>query len=363
MTQPQATTRATPADVALLRLAAQRLVGPRCATAGEAVRWMGALQAQDERSARTAVALRTAGGTSAAVVAAMDAGEVVRSWPMRGTLHLVPAEDLGWMLALTTDRLVTGAASRRAALGLEPQHLERAQQVAVEAMSGGRRLLRAELVALWEDAGLLGAPQRGYHLLWHLAQTGVVVFGPTRDGEAELVLLAEWVARPRALEREESLGEWALRYFRSHGPATAKDLAWWTGLRAADVRAGVALAAPHLEQVDVDGAVHLVDPAARERLAAARAEAEGVHLLPAFDEHLLGYGDRSAVLARAHSPLVVPGGNGVFRATVVDAGQVVGTWKRGRGRAGAPGEVEAAPFTAFSPAVEAALPALAARLP
>ena len=353
----------TTRDVALLRLVAQRLAGPGCASAASAVRWMGALQAQDERSARTAVALRTRGGTSAAVAAAMDAGEVVRSWPMRGTLHLVPAEDLGWMLALTSERLLAGAASRRAALGLEPEHLERAHRVAVEALSGGRRLLRAELVALWEDAGLLGVPQRSYHLLWHLAQSGVVVFGPTRDGEAELVLLREWVPRPRALEREESLGEWALRYFRSHGPATAKDFAWWTGLRAADVRAGVALASASLEQVEVDGAAHLVDPGAPERLAAARAEAEGVHLLPAFDEHLLGYGDRSAVLARENLPLVVPGGNGVFRATVVEAGRVVGTWKRGRGRAGAPGEVEAVPFTAFSPAVEEALPRLAAALP
>ena len=350
-------------DVALLRLAAQRLVGSPCASAADAVRWMGALQAQDERSARTAVALRTREGTTAAVAAAMDAGEVVRSWPMRGTLHLVPAEDLGWILALTSERLLAGAASRRAALGLGPEHLERAHHLAVDALSGGRRLRREQLLARWDEAGLLGVKQRGYHLLWHLAQSGVVVFGPTRDGEAELVLLREWVARPRALEREESLGEWALRYFRSHGPATAKDFAWWTGLRAADVRAGVALASPSLEQVEVDGTAHLMDPGTPERLAAARGEAEGVHLLPAFDEHLLGYGDRSAVLPREHADRVVPGGNGMFRATVVDGGQVVGTWQRSRSRARTAPPVEATAFTAFSPAVEEALPRLAAALP
>ena len=87
-------------ELSLLRMAAQRLVGPRAATPLDAVRWLTAVQGQDLPGALTSVALRTAGGTRAAVTAALDAGEVVGSWPMRGTLHLVAADDLPWMLEL-----------------------------------------------------------------------------------------------------------------------------------------------------------------------------------------------------------------------------------------------------------------------
>ncbi|MGH3930920.1 MAG: DNA glycosylase AlkZ-like family protein, partial [Pseudonocardiaceae bacterium] len=156
----------TPHDIALLRLAAQRIAGPGFATATDAVRWLTAAQAQDYPGAVTSIALRTESRTRQSVEVALNAGEVVRSWPMRGTLHFVLAEDLPWMLGLTTGRLLAGAASRRAALGLDMH-----------------------------------------------------IIDP---------------------EREEALGEWVLRYFHSHGPATVKDFAWWTKLVAADVKTGLA---------------------------------------------------------------------------------------------------------------------------
>ena len=352
---------ATTKDSARLRLAAQRLVGEPAATAADAVRWLTCAQGQDLPGVVASVALRTAGGSRALVHEAMGAGQVVRSWPMRGTLHLVPAEDLGWMLELTTERLLAGASSRRERLGLTPAIVDAARDAAVGVLEGGRRLSRADLMAVWEEAGLLGVPQRGYHLLWYLAQTGTLCFGPWRDGEQDVVLLAEWVPRPRRLEREEALGEWALRYFSSHGPATVKDFAWWTKLVMADVRAGLALARPHLASVTVDGVEHLLDPGTPERLAAAEDEAHGVLLLPGFDEYLLGYQDRSAALPAEHGQRIVPGGNGVFRSTVVVDGQVVGTWRRVG--SGSRRRVEATGFEPWSDAVAAAVEVRAAALP
>jgi hypothetical protein len=76
----------TPHEVALLRLVAQRIAGPRPKTPAEVVRRLGAVQGQDLPGALLSVALRTAGGARADVEAALDAGEIVRSWPMRGTL-------------------------------------------------------------------------------------------------------------------------------------------------------------------------------------------------------------------------------------------------------------------------------------
>jgi Winged helix DNA-binding domain len=348
-------------DIGLLRLAAQRIATPGLDTPAAAVRWMTAMQAQDHGGALTSVALRTAGCTREAVEAAFNAGEIVKSWPMRGTLHLTAAEDLPWLLELTAPRVLAGSAGRRAELGLDLSTLELAGQVAVDALTGGQRLSRAELLDVWDKAGAATTGQRGYHMILFLAQTGLICFGPIVDGEPHLVLVEEWIRRPRILGRDEALGELALRYFASHGPATVKDLTRWANLTAADARTGLALALPRLEGIEVDGVRYFMDPQTPDLLDACLRRARGVFLLPGFDEYLLGYGDRTAVLPAEFANLIVPGGNGMFKPTVVSAGQVIGTWKH-TGR-GAKRTIEATPFTSFTAAVDKAITQAYARLP
>ncbi len=317
-------------DIGLLRLIAQRVAGPGSTTAADAVRWMTATQAQDYTSAVLAVALRTKSRRRSDVHAALDDGSVVRSWPMRGTLHFVAAEDLPWMLALTADRSLATSERYLAQLGLELSAIERAREVAIENLSGGRSASRADLLALWEKAGH-NVKEHGYRLIWQLAQTRTLCLGPTSTGptnEQHFVLFDEWITTPRQLDHDEALGEWALRYFRSHGPATVKDFTWWTQLKAADVKIAVAIAAPQLERIAVDDVTYYVDPQTLASLTALRRKARDVFLLPAFDEFLLGYQTRSAVLPAEFAERIVPGGNGVFLPTVISDGEVVGTWKR-----------------------------------
>jgi hypothetical protein len=347
-------------EVGLLRLVAQRVAGPREPDAAAAVRRLTAVQGQVLPGALTSVALRTATGCRADVVAAVDGGAVVRSWPMRGTLHLLAAEDLGWLLDLLAPRMLAGAAGRRRQLGLTEADTERARDVAVAVLAGGRRASRGELLAALADGGVDTGGQRGYHLLCHLSQTGTTVLGPTDGrGDQQFVLLAEWVPAPRRPTREEALAELALRYLASHGPATVADLARWAGIGVRDARAGVAAAGDRLAELDVDGVRYLLDPAVPDLLAAHRAEASGVHLLPGFDEFVLGYASRDPVLSGADFPRIVPGGNGVFRNTVVAGGRVVGTWSRPpRG-----GDVLVEPFGDLPDAVAAGAREAAARLP
>lgn len=332
-----------------LRLIAQRIATPAAATPAESVRWMLALQAQDLQGVKWSVGLRQRSGTQDAVEAACDAGEIVRSWPMRGTLHLVAAEDLKWMLELTAPRLVASAGERRAYLGIADRDVERARDLSVAALNGGRVMSREALLACLDDGGVSTGGQRGYHLLWYLAQTGTLVLGPADGRQQTFALLDEWVPRPRRLERDEALGELAGRYFASHGPATAKDLARWSGLTMAQVRVGIGVAGPALTTLELDGIPYLVAP---ETLAAA-APAARVHLLPGFDEYVLGYGDRAAVLAPEHSQAIVPGGNGVFRPTIVVDGAIAGTWRRTvKAREVV---VDAAPFAPLSRPIKAGL--------
>jgi hypothetical protein len=345
-----------------LRLVAQRIAGPGFAHAADAVHWMTSMQAQDYAGAVLSVALRTTSRDRKAVYAALDSGAVVRSWTMRGTLHFVAAEDLSWMTGLTSERLVARAAQLRANLKIDVPTIERARELAIANLSGNRRLTRPELLAAWENAGLADVKQQAYLLIWHLAQTGTLCLGPRSEkGEQYFVLADEWIAKPRRLEHDEALGGWALRYFRSHGPATVKDFASWTKLTAKDVKIGLAIATPSLERREVDGVEYYLDPQTADSFDAHRRAARGVFLLPGFDEYLLGYQDRSPVLAPEFAQRIVPGGNGVFLPTVIDSGSVVGTWKRiGNG---ANSSIAANPFTVFTQTVTDAVPRLFHALP
>ena len=348
-------------EVALLRLAAQELVGPGAASPADAVRRLGAVQGQDFPGAITSVALRTAARRRKDVEVALDDGEIVRTWPMRGTLHLLAADDLRWMLELLASRALTALTARWAQLGLSETDAERARELVATALAGGR-MRRADLLTAIDDGGVSIAGQRGYHLLGYLARTGTLCLGPTDGaGEQLFVLIDDWVPATPARARDEALGELALRFFRGHGPATEHDLARWAGLPLRDVRAGTALARPRLATLDVDGVEHLMDPETPDRLTACRDEAEGVVLLPGFDEFVLGYRDRTTILAPEFADRIVPGNNGMFRPTVVLGGQVVGTWQwTGRG---AKRTVTATPFTSFSRAVTERILERAADLP
>jgi hypothetical protein len=348
-------------DLALLRLVAQRICAPDFDAAHDVVRWLTATQGQDLAGAITAIAIRATKADRAGVEADFDAGRIVRSWPMRGTLHVVAAEDLGWLLSLTSPRTLTSVAARQEQLGLDAGTLGKVESLVVAALRGGNQLSRAGVLAVLDAGGVESTAGRGYHMQFHLAQLGIVCFGPMSGSEQQVVLVDEWIPKPRVLDRDEALAELAIRYFRSHGPATVKDFSRWTNLIAADVKIGVAAARDQLERIEVDGAEYLMDPSTPDRRQSCGADVAGVFLLPGFDEFVLGYGDRSAILDPGFADRIVPGANGVFRPTVVSDGRIVGTWTHA-GR-GAKRTLAVTPFTAFTKKVESATAKAYQRLP
>lgn len=174
-----------------LRLTAQRIAVSDFATPADVVRWMLAMQAQDFAGAKWSVGLRLPGSTDGDIERALAEGSIVRSWPMRGTLHLVTAQDLRWMLAVTSPRLLASATKRHQDLQLTQVAFERAREAAVAALTGGVALTRDDLHGIFAQAGISPQGQRGYHLLWYLAQTGTLCFGPTRGKQQTFVLLSE----------------------------------------------------------------------------------------------------------------------------------------------------------------------------
>jgi len=329
-------------EIALLRLVAQGAAGARCASPERAVERLVCLQAQDYWSGVASVALRCGTGI-AAVEAALNAGTVVRGWPLRGTLHLVGASDLGWLRELLAGRELAAAAGREARLGIDALVLARAKRIAVETLSSRGPSTRAELTAAWQADGIDTGGQRGYHLIWHLSLAGTVLFGPVSNGQQLLARAEQPTRAPAGLTRAEALTTLARRYFDGHGPATPADLARWANLTAADTRLAVAAARPHLAAMTVDDTEYLLGPGTRDELAGCRAEAEDVIALPGFDEMIFGYRDRSATLPDDRAARVFPHRNGIPACTVIVDGQVAATWRRPAKR---PGEtVEVTPLT------------------
>jgi hypothetical protein len=333
-------TRATASRIAHLRLVAQSLVHSTLSHPCDAARNMLAMQAQDFAAVQMAVGARLPESTAHDVRAAFEAGEIVRSWPLRGTLHLTTAEDLPWLLALTRHRLVASAATRHAGLGLDDSTFEHAREVVHGKLTGGHTATRKALLDAFEEAGIDTSGQRGYHILWYLGVAGTLCLGPLEKSGQAFALLDEWIREPRCLERDEALGELARRYFVGHGPATERDLAWWAKLPLKDVRTGVAVARSDLTTLESEDTTFYLAPDLEDHLGAlGRSAPSGALLLPAFDEYLLGYTNRDAVLAAEHSSRVAPGGNGVFQPLFVINGRVEGTWRRTN-----PGTVTVFPF-------------------
>ena len=315
----------TNTNVARQRLFNQRIEGEKFQKPEEAVRWLGAVQAQDYMQALWAIGLRLRSATIADVERAIADGKIVRTWPMRGTIHFVPPEDARWMLELSASRMLARDGRRLEQLKLDREIMERCKELFHNALKGGGRLPRPDMMRLLEDAGVSTGKQRGYHILWYLAQSGLICIGPMRDKQQTFVLLDEWAPDSRELSREESLAELIRRYFSSHGPATAYDFARWAGLTVTETRSGLEAAKPELISEKIAGEEHWTSNAAPGR---TESNNSSVHLLPGFDEYVIGYKDRGAILAAEHAHKIVPGNNGVFLPTIVVNGQVVGTWKR-----------------------------------
>ena len=321
-------------EIAQTRLDSQHINHPHSDSATDIIAYMGAVQAQDYPGALWSIGLRSHTLTRSDIEQAIEKREIVRTWPMRGTIHFLAADDARWITQLTAPQILRSAASREKALNLDEAAMKTARRVIEKALRDGPRT-RSGLMQQLERAGESTDQQRGYHILWRLALEGILCFGPHQGKQPTFALLDQWLPKTRDLSGDEALGEIATRYFASHGPATLKDFAGWTSLPIGEARRGIEVAGTHLAKTIVSNNNYWHSPNIRiDNQASA-------FLLPGFDEFMLGYKDRSPALIAEHAHKIVPGGNGMFKPTIVIDGQVVGTWKKIERRTGAQLELDA----------------------
>lgn len=339
------------AVIARQRLLRQGIADARFATPGDVVSSLLAVQAQDYSGSLWAVGLRMRDGSEADVERAIAERKLIRTWPMRGTLHLVAADDVRWLLELLAPRVIARDTARiERDYGLDAVMLERCRRVVSHALRDGKPMRRDRLYAALDAAGIASSQLRGVHITGRLAMEGLICNGPRDGRQPTFVLLDAWAPHAPRKPRDASLAELALRYFASRGPATAQDLAWWSGLTVKDALAAIALAGSGLVQETIDGKAHWHTSSTMRK--GGSEPVASVHLLPPFDEYLVGYRDRSAALDIEHNRTVIAI-NGLFSASIVIDGRIAGLWRRNVGKTA----VELA-LQPFRPLPKSRLPAL-----
>jgi Winged helix DNA-binding domain len=308
-------------NIAHLRLNNQRIIGSSFSHPSDVVAHMGAMQAQDCVMTKWALGVRIPQMTERVVEDAINAGSIVRTHILRPTWHLVAAKDIRWMLALTAphvSRLVTYTYRQ---LELTESILNQAISVMAKLLEGHNYLTRAELMAELGKEGIPTNDLRSAHLMFHAELNGIVCNGPMKGKQITYALMDERVPLSPALARDEALGQLAKRFFVSHGPATLADFAWWSGLKITDARAGLEMVKSHFVTEKFNEEVYWMPN------ALPTTTQDTIHLLPAFDEFMVSYKDRTASLSAAHQANAISS-NGIFKPIVVVNGQVKGVWKR-----------------------------------
>jgi hypothetical protein len=294
------------------------------------------LQAQDVGASRLGVRARTSGVDEAGVVRACAVERsAVRTWLMRATVHLVAAEDVRWLAGLFGPMIERRFRTVRwPQLGIDERLIEAAIPHARQLLAG-RELTRHQIAEELAQRGIRLAEdgQAATHLLLALSCRGVTCRGGDRGRDSTFALLDDWVAVAPA--PADPMAELARRYFGAFGPATAADFTSWSGLPAG---AAIKSIRDELTEVGFDGrrgwTLGVVEPV------------KGLRLLPMFDNYLLGYRDRTAMLDPALHGQVYVGG--VIKATVVCDGRVIGRWRLDRSAGAArPAMVRIEPFEPF----------------
>ncbi|WP_294628060.1 winged helix DNA-binding domain-containing protein [uncultured Bacteroides sp.] len=310
-----------------IRLQNQQLLNPLFRTPKELVSWMGAVQAQNYTMVKWAVGMRLKSATVQTVEKALKDGEILRTHVMRPTWHLVAAEDIRWMLKLSAQRIKAANDSFAKGYDLEiiDELFSKSNRLLEKILCGNKSLTKQEITEHFCRAGIVAEAdnQRMTRLMARAEQEGIVCSGEDKGGKFTYALLEERVPSVPELTKDESLARLARSYFRSHAPAVLQDFVWWSGLPVSEARQAIYLINSELTVEQWHGQIWYIHEACRT----CGKVSDSLHLLPSYDEYLLGYKDRTDVLPKEHYSKAFTN-NGLFYPVILHKGQVVGNWDK-----------------------------------
>ncbi len=310
-------------DVSVHRLINQNILATKTKTVRDVVFDMGAIQAQDYKMAKWAIGVRSPGSTELDVDHAIDNVEIIRTHVLRPTWHFVSPEDLIWMRELTANKAKSLINSRDKALGLTKAIIDKSKNIIEQALSNGEHLTGEELACKLEKNRIDTGSYRAWHLFYKAELDGIICSGKNKNGKPTFALLDERVPISNKIIREEALFLLAKKYFTSHGPATIDDFSWWSGLSIKECRKAVEMNKNAFISEKIGTQTYFFSSS----FSYTKTNNKKVFLLPAFDEFIIAYKNRSAsLLPEQHKKTI--SNNGIFRPMIVVNGQITGIWKR-----------------------------------
>ena len=309
--------------ITTIRTLSQQLTKPMFTTPRELVSWMGAIQAQDYNMSKWAVGVRLASATIIDVENALAKGEILRTHVMRPTWHLVTAEDIRWMLELCREKIKALCAPRDRQLGIDEKLFYSANNLIAKMLEGNNHLTRQEIAAELTKAGITVDTARMIHFMYRAEAEGIVCSGIDKEKKQTYALIDEWVKPTKKLQKDESLALLASKYFKSHSPASVQDFAWWSGLSMSDSKLAINLINFDLDKERFGDTILNIHKSCKTTTKLS----DYACLLPAFDEYLISYKDRDAVIDAKHQSKAFTK-NGIFRPIVMYNGKIIGTWSK-----------------------------------
>ncbi|HTJ12101.1 MAG TPA: winged helix DNA-binding domain-containing protein [Dinghuibacter sp.] len=314
----------TSRQIAGIRLHSQQIAGTGVSDPAALVRRMGCLQAQDFAGAKWALATRLPGIGETDIDRAFQEGAILRTHVLRPTWHFVSPHDIRWMLRLSAPKIRALSQGLHRKLGIDAVALRRSKTALGNALAGGKRLTRAQLLAPLRKARVNTDDIRMGFYLMDAEVEGLICSGGREGKQFTYSLLDDRAPFSDPVDARSAVVELATRYFHSRGPATVYDFAWWSGLTISRAQGGLEAIRHTLTHTVVRGQAYWFP---RDCMAFSRPS---VRLLPAYDEYTVAYRDRADVLAPEAGETT---GNGIFRPILVVNGQVTGVWKRTETRA------------------------------
>ncbi|UFH56736.1 winged helix DNA-binding domain-containing protein [Spirosoma sp. KNUC1025] len=310
------------AELAKKRLMNQQFVAGQFLSATELVGWLGAVQAQEYAQTKWGLGLRLPHLSDKDIEQEFLAGNILRTHLLRPTWHFVTAQDIRWLLKLTAPRVHQANAFMYRKLELDKSIFRRSNDIIGKTLEGQKFLTRDAINEELKANGLVVQGDRLSYVMMAAELDGLICSGPRQGNQFTYALLEERIPVVASLSRDEALAELANRYFTSRGPATLHDFSTWSGLTLADCRKSVQLNSDRLTKYVID----TVDFYAAEGTSYPANPGNDMHLLPMYDEWIMGYKDRSATLTfRSGLPTIPPFR---FGNLIMSNGQIIGTWKR-----------------------------------
>jgi hypothetical protein len=312
----------TPEEITTLRLYNQNISEKRYTDVAELVKWMVAFQSQDYTQSKWALGARLDKSSDAEIEKAFEERKIIRSWPLRGTIHITAAEDLHWINELIGPGMIVRAAGRNKQLELDEKIYNKSLKVIAGFLEGQKQSTREEISEELARYRIYAEGVRLSHILQRAGLENLLSYGQRRGKDFTYTLLDDRVGK-KNMVKEDALAELAGRYINSRGPASLADFTWWSGLSAPDARKAFQLVKEKFIEVKSGNDVFLLAP----EIKVPEDNKDRIFLLPAFEEYLLAYKDRSACLENGHFSKVISN-NGIFNPIIVFNGKVIGIWKR-----------------------------------